>query len=117
MQIRTSIALAAAFTAGMALVPMSARAVCQQTIYAEFSFTDGTNTQIAGRPNLSTPYTYLAVTTSPVISAQIFAAVAHRSLVSIVGDVASCPPIPTTVPVPAGTSLDIGNILQIFQYP
>jgi len=116
MKIRISITLAAAFTAGIALVPMSAKAICQQQIYADYSFTDGVNTLILGRPNITTPFAYQASTTNPVISSLIFAAVAHRSPVFIVGDAASCPTPPTTVPI-AGMQLSIGNILQIFQYP
>jgi hypothetical protein len=117
MQTRTTIALAAAFTVGMALVPMSAKAICQQMIYADYSFTDGTNTLIIGHSNISTPFTYSATTTNPVISALIFAAVAHRTPVLVIGDAQSCPTTPTTVPAPAGIQLSIGNIIQIFQYP
>lgn len=116
MKFRTSIALAAVFTAGMALVPMSAKAICQQQIYADYSFTDGTNTSILGRPNITTPFAYLATTTNPTISHLIFAAIAHRNIVYIVGDAQSCPTPPTTVPA-AGMQLSIGNILQIFQQP
>jgi hypothetical protein len=46
MKVKAIIALAAVFTAGMALVPMSAKAICQQQIYADYSFTDGTNLTI-----------------------------------------------------------------------
>ena len=100
----------------MALVPMSAKAICQQTIYADYSFTDGTNTLILGRPNITTPFTYQASTTNPVISNLISTAVAHRSTVFIIGDAASCPTPPATVPA-AGMQLNMGNILQIFQQP
>jgi hypothetical protein len=116
MKIKTAIAMSAVFTAGMALVPMSAKAICQQQIYADYSFTDGTNTTILGRPNITTPFAYQATTTNPVISSAIFAAVAHRNTVFIVGDAQSCPPPPATVPT-AGMQLSIGNILQIFQNP
>jgi hypothetical protein len=116
MKIKATIALAAVFTSGMALLPISAKAICQQQIYADYSFTDGPNTLIFGRPNITTPFAYTATTTNPVISSSIFAAVAHRSPVFIVGDAASCPTPPTTVPA-AGMQLSIGNILQIFQYP
>jgi hypothetical protein len=109
MQTRTAIALVAAFTAGMALVPMSAKAICQQTIYAERSFTDGTNGQIIGHVSTVDTFAWIATTTNPVISSVIFAAVANRNTVFIVGDAASCP---TT-----GDLRAIGNILQIFQQP
>jgi hypothetical protein len=109
MQTRTAIALVAAFTAGMALVPMSAKAICQQTIYAERSFTDGTNGQIIGHVSTVDTFAWIATTTNPVISSAIFAAVANRNTVFIVGDAASCP---TT-----GDLRAIGNILQIFQQP
>jgi hypothetical protein len=117
MKTRTTVALAASFTAGMALVPMSAKAICQQTISADHSFSDGTTTQVLGRVNVPDPFTYFASTTNAVLSSLIFAAVANRSTLFIIGDAASCPPAPTTVPVPAGTSLSMGNILQIFQQP
>jgi hypothetical protein len=117
MQTRTSIGLVAAFTAGMALVPMSAKAICQQTIRAEHSFSDGTNTQVLGHVTTTDPFTYFASTTNAVISNLIFAAVANRNTVLIIGDAAGCPPPPTTVPVPAGTALGMGTILQIFQQP
>jgi len=109
MQTRTAIALVAAFTAGMALVPMSAKAICQQTIYAERSFTDGTNGQIIGHVNTTDDHAFLASTTNPVISSAIFAAVANRNTVFIVGGAASCP---TT-----GALRDMGTIIQIFQQP
>src|SRR5438045_3193943 len=110
MHTRTSIGLAAAFTAGMALVPMSAKAICQQTISADHSFTNRTDSQILGRVTVTDPFTYFASTTNAIISSLIFAAMANRSTVLVIGDAASCPPPPTTVPVPAGTSLNMGNI-------
>ena len=116
MKIKTAITLTAVFTAGMALAPMSAKAICQQQIYADYSFTDGTNTTIIGRPNITTPFAYQATTTNALISHLIFAAVAHSNTVYIVGDAQSCPTPPTTVPA-AGMQLSIGNILQIFQNP
>ena len=109
MQTRTAIALVAAFTAGMALVPMSAKAICQQTIYAERSFTDGTNGQIIGHISTVDAFAWIATTTNPVISSAIFAAVANRNTVFIVGNAASCP---TT-----GALRDMGTIIQIFQQP
>ena len=116
MQIKTAIALAAAFTAEMVLVPVPAKAVCQQQIYAEESFTDGTNTLILGRSSTAVPFTYQASTTNPVISSLIFAAVAHRNTVFIMGNAQSCPTPPSTVPA-AGMALNMGNIIQIFQQP
>jgi len=107
MQIRT--AIVAAFTAGMALVPMSAKAICQQTIYAERSFSDGMSGQIIGHVNTTDDHTFLASTTSPVISSLIFAAVASRNTVFLIGNAATCP---TT-----GTVRDMGTIIQIFQQP
>jgi hypothetical protein len=82
MQIRA--AIVAAFTAGMALVPMSAKAICQQEIYADRGFTDGTNAQVLGRissaldPNAFS-YGYFAATTNALFAHLIFAAVAALS--------------------------------------
>jgi hypothetical protein len=111
MQTRTAMALVAAFTAGMALVPMSAKAVCQQTIYAERSFSDGgvTPSQIIGHVSTVDPFSYVATTTNPLIAGLIFAAVANRNSVFIVGSAANCP---TT-----GNLRDMGAIIQIFQQP
>jgi hypothetical protein len=109
MQIRAAIGVVAAFTAGMVLVPMSAKAICQQTIYAERSFSDGTNGQILGHVSTVDDHAFFASTTNPVISSAIFAAVANRNSVFIIGNATSCP---TT-----GTLRDMGIIIQIFQQP
>jgi hypothetical protein len=112
MQIRP--AIVAAFTAGMALVPMSAKAICQQEIYADRGFTDGTNSQVLGRvssavdPNAFT-YGYFATTANALFSNLIFAAVANHNHLFIVGDAQTCP---TT-----GEFRLMGNILQVFQQP
>jgi hypothetical protein len=112
MQIRP--AIVAAFTAGMALVPMSAKAICQQEIYADRGFTDGTNSQVLGRvssavdPNAFT-YGYFATTANALFSNLIFAAVANHNHLFIVGDAQTCP---TT-----GEFRIMGNILQVFQQP
>ena len=114
MQIRAAIVAAFTFTAGMALVPMSAKAICQQEIYADRGSFDGTTTQVLGRissavdPN-AFMYGYFATTTNAVISNLIFAAVANHNRLFIVGDAATCP---TT-----GEFREMGNILQIFQQP
>jgi hypothetical protein len=109
MQIRAAIGVVAAFTAGMVLVPMSAKAICQQTIYAERSFSDGTNGQILGHVSTVDDHAFFASTTNPVVSSAIFAAVANRNSVFIIGNATSCP---TT-----GTLRDMGIIIQIFQQP
>jgi hypothetical protein len=114
MQTRTAIGPVAAFTAGMALVPMSAKAICQQEIYADRGFTDGASSQVLGRvssaldPNAFS-YGYFATTTNPVFSNLIFAAVAHHNRLFIVADAQTCP---TT-----GEFRLMGNILQVFQEP
>jgi hypothetical protein len=112
MQIRA--AIVAAFTAGMALVPMSAKAVCQQEIYADRASFDGTTTQVLGRISSAVDtnafsYAYFATTTTVTISNLIFAAVANHNRLFIVGDTATCP---TT-----GEFRGMGNILDIFQQP
>src|SRR5712671_479813 len=96
MQTRTAIGLVAAFTAGMTLVPMSAKAICQQEIYADRAFTDGTNSQILGRISSALDinafsFGYFATTTNPVFSTLLFAAVANHNRLFIVADAQSCP--------------------------
>ena len=114
MQTRTVIGFAAAFTAGMALVPMSAKAVCQQEFYADRGFSDGTNAQILGRvssavdPNAFS-FAYFASTTIPLFANQIFAATANHNRVFVVASAPSCP---TT-----GALRDMGTIIQIFINP
>jgi hypothetical protein len=114
MQTKTAIALVAAFTAGMALVPMSAKAVCQQEIYADRGSFDGTTTQVLGRLSSAVEvnafsFAYFATTTNALISNLIFSAVGNHNRLFIVGDAATCP---TT-----GEFREMGNILQIFQQP
>jgi hypothetical protein len=101
MQTRTAIGFAAAFTAGMALVPMSAKAICQQEIYADRGFSDGTNAQILGRLS--------SVDDVPLFANQIFAATANHNRVFVVASATSCP---TT-----GALRDMGTIIQIFINP
>jgi hypothetical protein len=114
MQIRTAIGLVAAFTAGMALVPMSAKAICQQEIYADRGFSNGMSTEVIGRlssaqnPNAFT-FVYLATTTNSVLANLIFAAVANHNRLLVIADAASCPA--------AGTVRDMGTILQLYQNP
>jgi hypothetical protein len=112
MQIRA--AIVAAFTAGMALVPMSAKAVCQQEIYADRATLDGTTTQILGRVSSAVDinafqYAYYATTTNALFSNLIFAAVANHNRLFIVADTQTCP---TT-----GEFRTMGNILEITQQP
>jgi hypothetical protein len=114
MQTRTAIGLVAALTAITALVPTSAKALCQQSIYADRAFSDGNASQILGRtdsavdPNAFT-FAYFAETTNALFSNQIFAAVANHNRVFIVASAQTCP---TT-----GQYRDIGTIIQIFQQP
>jgi hypothetical protein len=114
MKSKRAIGFGAAFAAGMALVPMSAKAVCQQEIYADRGFSDGTNSQILGRvssavdPNAFT-YVYFASTTNAVLANQIFAAAANHNRVFVVASAQSCP---TT-----GALRDMGTVIQIYQNP
>ena len=114
MQTRTAIGLVAALTAIMALVPTSAKALCQQQIYADRGFSDGTTAQILGRtdsvmdPN-AFAFAYLADTTNALLANQIFAAVANHNRVFIVANATSCP---TT-----GQFRDMGTIIQMSQQP
>jgi hypothetical protein len=112
MQIRT--AIVAAFTAGMALVPMSAKALCQQEIYADRGFSDGTTTQVMGRTDSTVDanvftYAYTAETTNAIFANLIFAAVAGHNRLFVVGEATTCP---TT-----GQFRDMGTIVQLFQQP
>ena len=61
MQTRIAVALAAAFAAGMALVPMSAKAACTQVLYAQRGFSDGTTAQILGRVNSIDTFAFLPI--------------------------------------------------------
>jgi hypothetical protein len=112
MQIRA--AIVAAFTAGVALVPMSAKALCQQEIFADRAFSDGVTTQVLGHtdstvdPNVFT-YAYVAETTNALFANLIFAAVASHNRLSIVGNATTCP---TTAQF-----RDIGTIIEMFQQP
>ena len=113
MQIRTAIVVA--FTAGMALVPVSAKALCQQDIYADRAFSpDGTNVQVLGRTDTtvdptSFTYAFFAETNNALFANLIFAAVASHNRLLIVGAAQTCP---TT-----GQFRDMGAILQIVQQP
>jgi hypothetical protein len=88
---------------------MSAKAVCTQIIYADRSFSDGATAQIVGRANTTDNFAYFASTTNAQIADLIFAAVAQRNRVYVVGSAANCPA--------TGDLRDIGNVLQIFQQP
>jgi hypothetical protein len=107
MQIRSVIV--AAFTAGMALVPMSAKAVCMIGIYAERSQANGAGmvTRVSGRVAIDDPFYYYADTTDVDFKGMIAAAVAQHSTLLIVGNAGACPTTPATGPRP------VGNILQL----
>src|SRR5215831_16738115 len=107
MQTKTAIGLAAVFTAGIALFPMSAQAVCQQVIYADRAYTDQTQVQILGRVASTDEFAYFANTTNTLVANLIVAAVAQRNRVFIVGNAQSCP---TT-----GALRNVGTILEIYQ--
>jgi hypothetical protein len=107
-------AIVATFTAGVALVPMSAKAVCQQEIYADRASYDGTATQVLGRVSSAVDinafqYAYYATTTNAIFSNLIFAAVANHNHLFIVADMQTCP---TT-----GEFRTMGNILELTQQP
>jgi|SRR6516162_10964725 hypothetical protein len=114
MQIRPAIVVVAAFAAGMALVPMSAKAICQQEISADRAFSDGTNVQVLGHTDSTVDvnvftYAYVAETTNTVFANMIFAAVGSHNRLFIVGGATTCP---TT-----GQFRDIGTIIELFQQP
>ena len=112
MQIRK--AIVAACSAGIALVPMSAKAACQTEIYADRAISDGMSTQVTGRTDSTVDgaaftYAYTAETTNAVLANLIFAAVASHNRLFVIGSAASCP---TT-----GAFRDMGTISQLFQQP
>jgi hypothetical protein len=112
MQIRAAIGLVVTFAAGMALVPMSAKALCQQEIYAERGWSDGTNVQVLGRTSSAADadvFSYAAYTNNALFAYLIFTAVANHNRLVIVGDAQTCPI--------TGLPRDMGNIRNIFQQP
>jgi hypothetical protein len=114
MQIRAAIGVVAAFTAGMVLVPMSAKAICEQEFYADRAFSDGTNINVLGRTDTTVDsnaftYAYVAETTNALFANMIFAAVASHNRIFVIGNAQTCP---TT-----GQFRDIGTIVQLFQQP
>jgi hypothetical protein len=120
VQTQIRVAIVVAFTAGMALVPVSAKALCQAELYADHSFSDGANAQVIGRTDAVADivgdkaangftYAYTAETTNPVFANQIFAAVAGHNRLYIIGSAAACPA--------TGQYRDMGNIIQLFQQP
>jgi hypothetical protein len=120
VQTQIRVAIVVAFTAGMALVPVSAKALCQAELYADHSFSDGANAQVIGRTDAVADivgdkaangftYAYTAETTNPVFANQIFAAVAGHNRLYIIGSAAACPA--------TGQFRDMGNIIQLFQQP
>jgi hypothetical protein len=109
MRTRTGVGLVAAFTIGMAFVPMSANAACTQTIYADRAYSDGTMAHVLGRVQSADNFAYSADTTNALFAEIIFASVAHRNRLYITGNAGSCP---TT-----GDVRDMGTILEIYQQP
>jgi hypothetical protein len=120
VQTQIRVAIVVAFTAGMALVPVSAKALCQAELYADHSFSDGANAQVIGRTDAVADiigdkaangftYAYTAETNNPVFANQIFAAVAGHNRLYIIGSAAACPA--------TGQFRDMGNIIQLFQQP
>jgi hypothetical protein len=120
VQTQIRVAIVVAFTAGMALVPVSAKALCQAELYADHSFSDGANAQVIGRTDAVADtvgdkaangftYAYTAETTNPIFANQIFAAVAGHNRLYIIGSAAACPA--------TGQYRDMGNIIQLFQQP
>jgi hypothetical protein len=94
MRTRIAVGLAAAFAAGMALVPMPAKAACTVTFYADRADVERvggvTDVSIIGRINFFDNFYYRASTTNPLFAGMIFSAVAQRNVVMVTGNVA-CP--------------------------
>jgi hypothetical protein len=111
MRTRIAVGLAAAFTAGMAVVPMSAKALCTQTFYAELAYLNVDTVVLTGRTSSTSLVIWSAETqsTDPKLANLIFSAVAQRNRLSVVGNMDSCP---TT-----GTDRYMGTINTIVQQP
>ena len=109
MRTRIAVGLVAAFAAGMPLVPMSAKAFCTQTIYAERAASDGNITSILGRNTATNNFFWDAFTTNDQLAELIFSAVAQHNRVEVTGDAASCPAI--------GPSRAMGVITLMVQQP
>jgi hypothetical protein len=81
---RTPMAVAAAaFTAAMVLVPMSAEATCTQVIYAERAISTANTTQLAGRTTSTSLIIWFGSTADDTLASLIHSAVAQRNRVQI----------------------------------
>ena len=114
MRTRIAVGLVATFAAGMALVPMSAKAACPVKMYADRAVVEPADprvnvVEIIGRTNFFDPYYYRASTTDPLIAGMIFSAVAQHNPVWVTGDVAACPM--------GGVEHNLGTITSLIQQP
>jgi hypothetical protein len=105
MRTRIAVGLVAAVAAGMALVPMSAKAFCIQTIYAERALAATNTAELRGRT--SSTDTTMWISTTPVDSVftpLIFSAVSQRNRVMVTAgtETSACPA--------AGVSRNMGTI-------
>lgn len=101
--------MVASLTIAAALVPTAAHAACSQTIYAEWSFTNGVTTQILGRTSSLTTIMFFGNTTDPEVARMITAAVSQRNRINVLGNATSCPT--------SGTFRFVGTILSATQQP
>jgi hypothetical protein len=109
---RTPMAVAAAaFTAAMVLVPMSAEATCTQVIYAERAISTANTTQLAGRTTSTSLIIWFGSTADDTLASLIHSAVAQRNRVQITGDAAACPVAPAT------GNRSVGTIISLVQQP
>jgi hypothetical protein len=88
--------LGAALTAGMALAPNPAHAVCVQTLYAERAATNAVSTTLYGRVTSTSLVIWFGTTANDVMENLIASAVAQRNRVTVVGSAATCPAAPAT---------------------
>jgi len=111
MRTRIAVGLVATFAAGMAFVPLSAKATCVQTIYAEraSSTASGNVVSVTGRNDSTSDFVWTATTNFAPVASLIFSAVAQRNLVTITGSASSCPG--------DGTNRAMGSIQLIVQQP
>ena len=113
MRTRIAVGLVATFAAGMALVPMSAKAFCVQTIYADRVEVGQNLIELRGRTGSTEPTgpgSVVWVSHAPsdsVFASAIFSAVSQRNLIRVTAGT-----IPSVCPA-AGPIRSMGDITDV----